>query len=380
MKKVISIAISTLLLSNVSLADITSADNGLLQSIQQKIDTKKSNLGSNVQTNSGLSGFNKDLVKSVSNEPIASPSKLNTEISKVEVKPVVSSTELKQSNNLVNKKEEICEPVKTTVKKIIKRPIKKAVKITPKPVKNDFDLVKTQNYTPIDFSTNQKWILNNQIKLNIQDNLKVLEVSISDSNGKVIPKEQFNKSFIRVVQISQDFNKLNHQENEMNFSNTSFLFDKTLENCGAIFVQYHLKSSSTPTNLVKYVDQNGLLTNSIDSSCKSQLPQDLSTNLNYSVLNNMSGLFFKNDKLVATKPINFNILFLKNGLSRTPNDLFVYAVKQDFSDLNVLEPQSFGTAASGISYENTLEKGKYILGYSFNEGSTENYFKNINVE
>lgn len=391
MKKVISIAVSTLLLSNISFADTTNADNGLLQSIQQKIDTKKSNLGSNVQANSGLSGFNKtpvsnaieinkELTKTV--EPVTPSLKSNNEIPKVEVNKEVKEVnkELTKPNDSIVKKEEFCEPKKPIVKKIVKKPIKKQVKVVKKQVKNEFEFSKTQNYIPVDFSSKQNFISKEQVKLNIQDNLNVLDVTISDDNGQVIPKEQFNKSFIRVVQVSQNFNTITHQENEMNFSTTTSLFKKNLENCGAIFVQYELKSSTSPISLVKYVDKNGLLSNNIDNSCVSKLPKDLPTNLNYSASNNLSSLFFKNYKLVANQPIDFSILFLKNGLSRTPKDLFVYILKQDFSDLNVIEPKSFGNAVNGVSFEHTLAKGNYILGYSFNEGATETYFKNLNVE
>lgn len=403
MIKVISIAVSTLLLGNIAFADTTNTDNNLLQSIQQKIDTKKSNLGSNVQVNSGLTGINKTPAKDTSKDTAntvkngvvdqVSPSKVdkvevvNTGISstdtKVQVKPVpVEVKELIKPVETLSKKEEICEPVKPVVKKVFKKKIfKKAiVKASTAPIKNDFELVKTKNYTPIDFSPKQKWILNSQVKLSIQDKGNNFEVSISDTNGQVIPPEQFTKSFVRVVQISQNFDTIVHQEDEMNFTGNPYSFNKEVKNCAAVFVQYHLNSSAVATNLVQYVDKNGSLSDHIDSSCKQENPEDLPTNLNYSSINNISGLFFKNDKLLSTRPINFNIIFTKNGSTKTPNELFVYSVKPDFSDLRVIEPKTYGNASSGVIFETNLEKGSYILGYTFKEGKVENYFKNIHVD
>lgn len=411
MKKVISIAVSTLLLGNVALAETTNTDNNLLQSIQQKIDAKKSGLGSNVQTNSGLSGLsnksaNKDIneiaknvnsntatsnVSANSTTPvtITSKSEIKNKIvakpvetpvasveNKPEVKPVMTNTSVNESNP------ENCEPPKPKIvhKKIVKKHVvKKAVPVK-KVVLNNFDMVKTQNYTPIDFSEKNKWIQNSQVKSSIKENGSHLEVSISDMNGHVIPKEQFNRDFIRVVQISQNFKTVNRQEDNMDFLNSSYIFNKEVRNCAAIFVQYHLKSSAVPTNLVKYVSKDGSLRDSIDSSCKQNTPDDLPTNLNYSDSNNISALLFKNNKLVSSKPVSFNVVFSKDGVVRIPNDLFVYAVKSDLSDLSVLEPKNYGTNSSGIAFEQNLEKGHYVLGYSFKEGKTENYFKNINIE
>lgn len=402
MKKVISIAVSTLLLGNVSFADTTNTDNGLLQSIQQKIEAKKSNLGSNIQTNSGLSGFNKNNTKEKSNDidksvaqvaPLSNDSSAKVEVVKTEVKKVETTTRVETLPNLNNtpveikkvettvKSSEVCEPVKP-VKKIVKKPVvKKAVnKPVAKTVKNDFDMVKTQNYTPVDFSQKSQWISDSQVKLSVFDNLSHIDVSISDTNGQVIPKEQFNKSFIRVVQVSHDFKTVNHQENEMNFKSNSYEFHKEVQHCGAIFVQYHLKGSAIATNLVKYVNKQGQLADTVDSSCKIKNPEELPTSLNYSVSNNMSGLFFKEAKLLSSRPVAFNIVYSKEGITRTPKDLFVYALKSDFSDLKVIEPKSYGNVVSGVIFENTLEKGNYVLGYSFNEGKVENYFKNIQVQ
>lgn len=408
MKKVISIAVSTLLLGNVALAETTNTDNNLLQSIQQKIDAKKSGLGSNVQTNSGLSGLsnksaNKDIneiAKNVNANTVTSTvgansatpvsitpkSELNNKTvakhveTPVENKPEVKTVMVNNSVNATNP--ENCEPPKPKVvhKKIVKKHVvKKAIPVK-KVEPNNFDMVKTQNYTPIDFSEKNKWIQNTQVKSSIKENGSHLEVSISDTNGNVIPKEQFNKDFIRVVQIPQNFNTVNRQEDTMDFLNSSYIFNKEVRNCAAIFVQYHLKSSAVPTTLVKYISKDGSLRDSIDSACKQNTPTDLPTNLNYSDSNNISALLFKNSKLVSSKPVSFNVVFSKDGVVRIPNDLFVFAVKSDLSDLSVLEPKNYGTTASGIAFEQNLEKGHYVLGYSFKEGKTENYFKNINVE
>lgn len=410
MRKVISIAVSTLLLGNVALAETTNTDNNLLQSIQQKIDAKKSGLGSNVQTNSGLSGLsnksaNKDIneiAKNVNSNTASSNVSANSttpvtitpksEINKIvakpveisagpienksEVKPVIVNTSINASNP------ENCEPTKPKIihKKIVKKHVVKKTVPVKKVEPNNFDMVKTQNYNPIDFSEKNKWIQNSQVKSSIKENGSHLEVNISDMNGHVIPKEQFNRDFIRVVQISQNFKTINRQEDNMDFLNSSYIFNKEVRNCAAIFVQYHLKSSSVPTNLVKYVSKDGSLSDSIDSSCKQNTPNDLPTNLNYSDSNNISALLFKNNKLVSSKPVSFNVVFSKDGVVRIPNDLFVYAVKSDLSDLSVLEPKNYGNNSSGISFEQNLEKGHYVLGYSFKEGKTENYFKNINVE
>lgn len=419
MKKVISIAVSSLLLGNISFAQTATADNSLLQSIQQKIDAKKSGLGSHVQTNSGLSGLsnkssskdmseiaksvnvipdtvkttvtkttetvvkednkvesNKKIIKNSDNKP------QTTNVSVVELKPNhdLSSANMSTNNVTVASKNEICEPVKP---KVHKKPIKKTfVKktVVKKTVVDNFDMVKTQNYTPVDFSQKNKFILNNQVNASIKENGSHIEVTISDKLGHVIPKEQFNKDFIRVVQISNNFKNVNHQEENMNFSDVSYLFNKVENNCSAIFVQYHLKSSAVPTTLVKYVFHEGTLRDSMDSSCPQSIPEDISTNVNYSVSNNISGLIFKDNKLVATKPVSFNIIFSKDGVTKVPSDLFVYAVKNDFSDLTVFEPKNYGHASSGVLFEQNLEKGHYILGYSFKEGKKEDYFKNINVE
>lgn len=415
MIKVISIAVSTLLLGNIALADTTNTDTTLLQSIQQNSDTKKSNLGANVQAKSGLSGLNKNSVRDNSKPlenlnssevvqvnsskmdsvNIKANTPVNTPDVKLEVKSDVKSnvnvdkklvTNVNKDSNKTsekpNKLNEVCEPVKPTVKKVFKKKVlhKPTTKLSNVPVKNDFELSKTQNYTPIDFSNKQRFILNTQVKLSLQERGNNFEVSISDNNDQVIPKEQFNKSFLRVVQISQNFETITHQENELNFVNTTYNFNKDVKNCAAVFVQYHLNSSAIATNLVKYLDKNGSLTDHIDSSCKQDNPEDLATNINYSVSNNVSGLFFKNNKLLSTRPVNFNIVFSKEGSTRTPNDLFVYTVKSDFSDLRVIEPKTYGNAASGVIFETNLEKGKYILGYTFKENKTEGYLKNIHVE
>lgn len=400
MKKVISIAVSSLLLSNISFAQTATGDNSLLQSIQQKIEAKKSGLGSNVQTSSGLSGLgnktpNKDMseiAKSVNVMPPANETtitkttetqtvtKENSQINSVK-KPTLKATEtrLSSDNNAVNiNNKEFCEPVK---RKVYKKPIKRVVKktVVKKKVVNNFEMVKTQNYTPTDFSQKNNWLLSSQVNTTIKDSASHIEVSISDKQGQVIPKEQFNKDFIRVVQFANNFKNVTHEEESMNFNHTSYMFNKVESICSTIFVQYHLKSSAVPTTLVKYISQQGLLRDNIDSSCSQTLPEDLATNVNYSASNNISGLILKDNKLVSSKPVSFNIIFSKDGVIKIPEELFVYAVKKDFSDLTVLEPKNYGHAASGVLFENNLEKGQYILGYSFKEGKKENYFKNITV-
>lgn len=428
MKKVISIAVSSLLLSNISFAQTANADNSILQSIQQKIDAKKSGLGSHVQTNSGLSGLSNksstkdmsEIAKSVNVAPDTTQTTMTkttetvikednkssgktvikntdnkvhtTTISPVDVKEVKEIKEVKEVKSQSNvsfdnttvkelpKKNEICEPVKHTIHK---KPVQKAVikkTVIKKTVVNNFDMVKTQNYTPVDFSQKNKWILNSQVNASIKDNASHIEVTLSDKNGQVIPKEQFNKDFIRVVQISNNFKSINHQEENMNFVDTSYMFNKSENNCSAIFVQYHLKSSAIPTTLVKYISNEGALRDNIDSSCPQAIPEDISTNVNYSVSNNISGLIFKDNKLISSKPVSFNIIFSKDGVTKIPNDLFVYAIKNDFSDLTVFEPKNYGHASSGIAFEQNLAKGQYVLGYSFKEGKKEDYFKNINVQ
>lgn len=406
MKKVISIAVSSLLLSNISFAQTATGDNSLLQSIQQKIEAKKSGLGSNVQTNSGLSGLgnktpNKDMSEIAKSVNVIPPvnettitkttetqtvTKENSQINSGK-KTILKTTEprLNSDNNAVNNNavninnsKEFCEPVK---RKVYKKPIKRVVKktVVKKKVVNNFEMVKTQNYTPTDFSQKNNWLLSSQVNTTIKDSASHIEVSISDKQGQVIPKEQFNKDFIRVVQFANNFKNVTHEEESMNFNNTSYMFNKVESICSTIFVQYHLKSSAVPTTLVKYISQQGLLLDNIDSSCSQTLPEDLATNVNYSASNNISGLILKDNKLVSSKPVSFNIIFSKDGIIKVPEQLFVYAVKKDFSDLTVLEPKNYGHAASGVLFENNLEKGQYILGYSFKEGKKENYFKNITV-
>lgn len=399
MKKVISIAISTLFISNFALAETKTIDNNLLQSIQQKIDAKKSGLGADIQTNSGLSGLsnksiNKDMneiAKNVNvsnntsatvNESIGSNHKMDIMITKpylTEKKSEINNVD-NVKKNYIHKDNGDYPKKKIIHKRLIKKNIVK--KIIPNKIveENSIEMVKTQSYIPNDFSEKNQWIKSNQIKSSIKNNGSHLEISISDINGKIIPKEQFNKDFIRVVQLSQDFKIVNNQENKMDFLNNSYIFNKEVDNCAAIFVQYHLKYSSIPTTFIKYLSNEGILSDSIDSSCKQTIPNDLSTNINYSETNNISGILFKNNKFVSSKPVTFNIVFSRQGIVKIPNNLFVYAVKFDFSDLSVLEVKNYGHNSNGVLFEQMLEKGNYVLGYSFNEGETENYFKNINVQ
>lgn len=265
--------------------------------------------------------------------------------------------------------------MKHTVKKS-----KPVVKNT-KPLKNDFEMYKTKNYTPLDFSEKKNnWMTNQQVKISISGEKNDINVNISDLNDKAISSEQLNNLNLRVVQVPQDFSGIYNQIKLLDSNSINYSFDKKIDSCGAVFVQYQLKSNSTPVNLVKYLDSNGNWTNKLDSSCEVKLPKDSATNVEYSSNNNLSGIFFDKDKFIANKAFNFNIIFNKFGVNKTPTDLFVYAINNDLSDFKVIGVKSYGNAVTGTYFETFLDKGSYVLGYTFNEGKTENYFKNINVQ
>lgn len=413
MKKILSVAIATLLAGNVALGD--NIQNSLLESIQQKIDNKKSNLGSNIQTNSGLAGFqknnkdkdsillNNDITKKDISivENITSETKLikKTDSAPLHQEKIQEKQEKVKQTQDVNKnmtpvtkqddisKEEFCDPLlkKSTAlaskpvikkfKKVVKKPIvkKHLVKV---PTKNNIEMGNQYYQSPNVIQT----ITPDKVKLSLLDNDSHFELFISDIDGQVIPKEQFSQSFLRFIQVTQDFNIISHEEKEINILNKSYVFNKEVKKCSAIFIQYSLKNNINEHTFVKYINQNGILSDHIDTSCMQKSPEDLPTNLNYSQNNNISGLFFKNNKLLSSQPVVFHIIFTKDGITRTPNDLFVYAIKQDLSDFSVLKPLSYGNGVNGILFEKKFMKGNYLLGYSFKEGKFENYLKNIHVD
>lgn len=377
MKKVLSIAVSSILLSNLSFAQ---TDNNVLKNTQPQVETNRSGLGSDVQGNNGLGSSNAPLSIKDSTTMERKVQTETTKLTSTEIVPVEVKKIGKSEKNMEN-----CEPVHKPVKKVKKYVAKKKV-VKPIIVKksisvsNNYEMRKTQNYVPTDFTNKQKWISSSDVQLSILNKPNQLDISISDTNGQVIPKEQFKNSNLRIVQFSSDLKITNNQTKEMNFQGLPYSFDKKVETCGTVFVQYQLKNAPMPTSLVKHIDSNGLLQDNLDSTCEKNAPKDLPTNLNYSVNNNISGLFFKNHKLLSSRPVAFNIVFSKDGVTRNATDLFVYAVKPDFSDLVVFEPKSYGTAASGTYFENNLNKGDYILGYSFKEGKFESYLKNIQVQ
>lgn len=397
MKKVLSIAISSLLVGNFAYAE-TSNEN-LLVTIQKKIEAKKSGLGSDVQTSSGLASINKSKPSPVDNKDsnsLSSVKPVDTVKNDVKVQdvktvvqndvslPVVNSVSSKTniektSISSVNPTQEICEPVKPKpVKKVVKKVVKP--KVSKAPVKNDFEMYKTKNYTPLDFSEKKNnWMTNQQVKLSISGDDKNINVIISDFNDKAIPAEQLNNNQLRVVQVPHNFSSIFNQTQTLN-TNTHYSFNKNVNSCSAVFVQYQLKSNSNPINLVKYLDKSGNWSNSLDSNCEVKIPKDSSTNIDYSSNNNLSGLFLDKTKLVANKAFNFNIIFNKFGVNKVPNDLFVYVISSDLSDFKVINPKYYGNAVSGTYFETFLDKGNYILGYTFNEGNVENYFQNINIQ
>ncbi len=153
MKKVLSIAISSLLVGNLAYAD-TSNEN-LLVTIQKKIEAKKSGLGSDVQTSSGLASINKPKqidkeVTSLNTTKVVENNQADAKIK--DNKPLTSSTEVINSSvaktstdkpvvlssNIISTPEN-CEPTKPkVVKKVVKKITKPKVAKTP--VKNDFEI------------------------------------------------------------------------------------------------------------------------------------------------------------------------------------------------------------------------------------------------
>ena len=391
MKKVLSLAISALFISNLSMANTTnmlnsdSNDSILMQTIKQKLDAKNSGnsgLGSSVQTSSGLSGIGSKPNKTTDNPVDKSADK------PVVDSPVATSITSEPTNVVVNKptslslqtNNELCapKPVKKIVhRKIMKKPVS-AVKENP-----DFDMTKSKDYVPVDFSEPAKFdnlLKTSQVKLTINgvDDNKI-NVNISDLNGNIIPADQFNKNSLQVIQIAENFEKLSNQNQVMNFKESSYLFNQEIKKCGVVFVQYQLKSSAEPTNLVKYINHDGEWTNQLDSECKVSLPNNLANSLDYYDENDLSGLFFNSQKIIAGKPILFHLIYNKLGITKIPNNLLVYAMKSDFSDLKVINLKSVGNAVTGTNFETILENGNYIFGYSFNEGKPNNYYRNVNV-
>lgn len=250
MKKVLSIAISSLLVGNFAYADTPNED--LLVTIQKKIEARKSGLGSDVQTSSGLASVNKP--KAVTTEIKDSSSTVNLPVKNVssDKKEEVLTADKKEikiennksspvlvKNNIEKSVNDI--PLNTVVKpntpencetpkvKVVKHTVKKSkpvVKNT-KPLKNDFEMYKTKNYTPLDFSEKKNnWMTNQQVKISISGEKNDINVNISDLNDKAISSEQLNNLNLRVVQVPQDFSGIYNQIKLLDSNSINYSFDK----------------------------------------------------------------------------------------------------------------------------------------------------------
>lgn len=449
MKKLISIAISALFMSNISIAN---AENSLFQDIQAKVEAKKKTQGENtvekINDNSGLTNtatkvaqtnttitnplsinnkptnntLSKDILEIKKSNDNNQEVKINSNNSTI-VKPTLNSglastvspdiadikpeikkneiptmPEMKKEVDSVNQLGEVVKESKhevkkeiTVPKKLTKKPIKKA-KAVKKPIvksndvkkeinKNEIDLPKTKASDDEYLMNQSKYILAQNVDLDFKDLNSKITVSLKDSKGNIIPENQFKNNTIKLLTLSSDLKTIATQENEINVENNEYEFKKEINTCAAYFIQYELKSSAEPNNLVKYIDSTGKWTNNFDSKCNTEnVNLDNGTDVDYSLDNNLSGLILSSDKLNYNQPIKFNVVYSKFGRNRYPKNLTVFALKTDFSEIKLINPKQIGNAVSGATYETYLNKGNYILGYTFTEGRKEIYLQTINVE
>lgn len=293
----------------------------------------------------------------------------------------------------VAEKAPVCEcaqkPVavkKKVVKKVVKKPVTKPTTNNISVAPNSNGVLVNSDYYHVPDPTSSKPIETWEKKISYSDvDVQINKVEqefvisfVDKRTNKPLDSYSVKKldtvnADVSAVSVRTDLSSSNSAKFNFSENVATFKFNPAHDrnSCEAVYFSYQLKTQEQPQVIVKFLNEDGQVSDSLGSNCHRTDPDSRETTF-YTKGGHIVNIGYNQYSLTQKHKLTFDVHFTKDGREFYPPELRGYAIPRDFSTLYHLQPNADKRGAYfGVNFSKQLPQGNYylLMGFDHDKGT-----------